>query len=71
MAFITIYIQNSGFDRIGQRLSILVAPFLIFFIFVSAREGFYYFSLTTLLGNPIVALFSLGNNINLDYLIKG
>jgi hypothetical protein len=71
MAFITIYIQNSGFDRIGHRLSILVAPFLIFFILVSAREGFYYFSLTTLLGNPIVALFSLGNNINLDYLIKG
>lgn len=71
MALIVVYFHNAIDDILALRLGYIVAPMLVFFIIVSARQGLYFTSLTTILGNPIVALFSIGENINLDLIIKG
>lgn len=70
LSFMVMYVQNIDFDKWGQRLTKMVSPILLFFVIVSVREGFFYLSLTTIIGNPIIALFSIGENINLDLLLK-
>jgi hypothetical protein len=70
LSFITIYIQNATFDNLGARISKWLSPVLLFYIIVSARTGFFYLSLTTIVGNPIIAIFTIGENINLDLLLK-
>lgn len=70
ISFILVYVQNSKFDKLGKRIGTVVAPLLIFYVIVSARQALYYFSVTTILGNPMIALFSIGENLNLDALLR-
>lgn len=70
LAFVTINTQNSIGDKLSKTINWATAPLLVFFFIVSVREALYFFSVTTIIGNPFVALFTIGDNINLDSLIK-
>lgn len=70
LSFLTPYIQNFRTSRVMNKAFIAATPFLILFIIVKIRTSWFLFSLTTLLGNPIVALFTLGNNTSINDIIK-
>jgi len=69
-AFMAIYIQNNTQERWMKRAISVALPLLLLFIIVELRKGFYFTSLTTILGNPVLALFTIGENISLNELIK-
>ena len=70
VVILTIYIQNRSQERLMNTAIKLSLPLLALFIIVSIREGFYYTSLFTVIGNPFVAIFSIGENISLNDIIK-
>lgn len=55
----------------GKGLLWLSISGTLLFIIVSLREGLYFMSLTTVLGNPIIAFFTAGENISINDIIKG
>ncbi|EIM77277.1 hypothetical protein A3SI_06809 [Nitritalea halalkaliphila LW7] len=63
-------VTNVEYDKWIYRVNLLTSPLLLFFFLVRVREGFYFVSSTTIFGNPIVALFTMGDNVPLDVLIK-
>jgi len=69
-AFLAIYLQNNRQERIVRELVRMTFPLLVLFIIVAVRTGFYQMSITTLIGNPIFSLFTMGENIPLNTLIK-
>jgi len=66
LSYIVYKIELPAFDK---KLRIISSPFLILVIIVYIRTGFDYTGLLTVIGNPIIALFS-ENNIPLINLIK-
>ena len=64
------YLHENYQDLKFRRLITFLIPAFLLFIIVSIRIGFYTFSLTTLIGNPLIAILSTGNNISLNDLIK-
>lgn len=56
-------------DKLLNSIIKISIPALIFFLIVTIRMGFYTISLTTLLGNPIIALF-MENDLAIENLIK-
>lgn len=70
-SFLALYFQNKKINRDLYRLSNFSLPFLIFFILLGFRMSWYSFSLMTLIGNPITAIFTFGENISLNDIIKG
>jgi len=71
LAFLLLHLQNNIINKDIQTLSKIAMPFLLFFAVVSLRTGLYSFSVMTLIGNPITAIFTLGENIALNDIIKG
>ncbi len=71
LSFFILHIQNNKIHRDLVRLFALIIPFLLFFIIISLRMSWYSFSLMTLIGNPITAIFSFGENISINDIIKG
>ncbi len=69
-AILTIYIQNERQEKVMQYAIKAAIPLLLLFIIVSLREGLYLTSLTTIVGNPIVALFTIGENLSLNDVLK-
>jgi hypothetical protein len=67
---LVIFIQNNKQDDFMEKVIPYTFPFLWMFIIVSIRQGFYLTSLVTILGNPIIAILSFGNNISLNDIIK-
>lgn len=70
LSIILIYVQKNSADLIARRVLKMTVPFLMFFLIVVIRIGFYFVSISTIFGNPVVAIFTFGNNIPLDNLIK-
>lgn len=72
LAFMTMLFHNNR-----KKSQVLIfshafsTPLLLFFIVISLRVGLYSFSAMTVLGNPLGALFSFGENISLNDIIKG
>lgn len=66
-----LYLANTKLDNRFKITFNMSVPLLLFFFVVSVRNGFYFISLTTILGNPVFALFTIGNNIVLDLILKG
>ena len=64
------YLYENYQDLKFRNLITFLTPAFLLFIIVSIRMGFYTFSLTTLIGNPLIAILSTGNNISLNDLIK-
>ncbi len=70
LAFLALNIQNNRVDQYLYRLSNVAVPFLLLFIVVSLRMSWYSFSITTVIGNPIAAIFTFSENISLNDIIK-
>jgi hypothetical protein len=69
-ALLIFHVQNEVSFRKYLNQSLLIAsPALLLFIIVSIRTGFYSFSVTALIGNPIFIFFT-NYNISLNDLIK-
>lgn len=70
LVILSIYLQNSVKDRLMERVIKVSYPALLLFIVVSIRVGFYSFSVTTVLGNPLFAIFTIGENLSLNDVLK-
>ncbi|MCL8006651.1 EpsG family protein [Gelidibacter japonicus] len=70
LSFITLYLQNYIFKRDLYRLSKIATPFLLFFILIAFRQSWYSISVMALIGNPITAIMTFGENISLNDIIK-
>lgn len=70
IAVLAIYIQNNDQERWMSRAIKVATPLLLLFIIVAFRKGFYLTSLNTIIGNPILAYFTMGENIPLNEFIK-
>ena len=68
LPLIIFYIQNQAKEEYLSKKVLMASPAILLFIIVSIRVGFYSLSVNTILGNPLVALFT--NNIALNDLIK-
>jgi len=53
-----------------MRLTYFSSPAIILYVLVSIRIGLYSTSITTLLGNPLIAILGIGEGISLNDLIK-
>lgn len=70
MPLIILYAQNSMNDKFFNRYTWIALPALALFIVVSIRRSFFFMSSTSILGNPVIALFSAGDNIPLEQFIR-
>lgn len=70
LALIILYVQNRKYNLVMKRLIIVATPALLLFIVVSIRMGLYSISATSIMGNPIVALFLAGEHISLNDVMK-
>lgn len=67
--FITFCYQNVLSEGLRQKIYYWNLPLLVLFVLVSIRTGFYYNSLTTVCGNPIIAFF-ISDHFSLNDVIK-
>jgi len=70
LALIIPYIQNRDYSQTMSRFVKAATPALLLYIIVAARIGLYSLSATSILGNPIIAFFFLGENISLNDFMK-
>jgi hypothetical protein len=70
LALITLYIQNREQDVVMERFVWIATPALLLFIIVAFRVGLYSMSATAVLGNPIIAMFFVGEHISLNDVMK-
>jgi hypothetical protein len=69
--FIMLMVQNYPASKTLRKLSYFSTPFLIFFLIVTVRISFYSVSIMTIFGNPISAIFTFGDNLALNDILKG
>jgi hypothetical protein len=70
ITMIILYLNQFRKDSKFKDLIMLLSPAFLLFIVVSIRLGFYNTSISTIMGNPVIAFFTAGNNISLNDLIK-
>lgn len=70
LSALIIYLQNKNYDKTITNILVMSSPLLSLFVVVSIRESFYLMSFMTILGNPLFAIFSFGENISLNDIIK-
>lgn len=69
VALIIFYIQNQPYERYINNCVLIITPALVLYAIVALRTGLYSISLTTILGNPALAIFT-DYNLSLNDLIK-
>jgi hypothetical protein len=70
LSALIIFFQNKSSDKSILHILKISSPLLILFVIVSIRESFYFMSLMTIIGNPFFAIFTFGENISLNDIIK-
>ena len=70
LALIILYIQNREQEIAMERFVWVATPALLLFVVVASRIGLYSMSATSILGNPIIAMFFIGEHISLNEVIK-
>jgi len=70
LALIILYVQNVPHEKTMTRFIKVAIPAILLFIIVSVRVGVYSFSPTILFGNPIIALFTMGENMSLNDFLR-
>ena len=70
LGLIILYIQNYPQEKLMRQLIKVSYPALILFIIVAIRTSLYNFSLTTLFGNPFIALITTDYIISLNDILK-
>jgi len=66
--FIFLYLQDRIISRILDKYILIVSPFLFIFIIVAFRKGFDWFGLSTIFGNPLIAIFLEEKYPLIDYI---
>lgn len=69
LSVIIFYLQNQPYEKYISKLAFILVPALLIFMIVALRTGLYSISLTTILGNPILAIFT-DYNLSLNDIIK-
>jgi len=64
------YVQNIARERLLKRYIYVAAPALFLFVVVSTRIGLYSLSASSILGNPLIAFFTAGENYSLNDFLK-
>ena len=67
---IIIYLNQYKYDSKFKSLIQVLSPAFILYIIVAIRIGLYSTSITSLIGGPLISIFSIGNNMSLNDLIK-
>lgn len=70
VVLLAYYLQNNPREKVMTRLIPLTYPLLALFIMVAARDGLYQMSITTVIGNPLLAVFTLGENVPLNTFLE-
>lgn len=70
LVLITLYIQKRAQDQFFKRFIAISTPALLLYIIVSLRIGLLSISATTVLGNPIIALLFMNQNIPLNDFLR-
>lgn len=70
LVIITLYIQNKEQGVAMERFVWVSTPALFLFIIVAFRIGLYSMSATAVLGNPVIAMFFMGEHISLNDVMK-
>jgi hypothetical protein len=70
LALIILYIQNREQGVAMERFVWVTTPALLLFIVVAFRVGLYSMSATAVLGNPVIAMFFMGEHISLNDVLK-
>ena len=70
LIMIVLYLNQFKTDRKFITFINLLSPAFLLFIIIAFRIGFYSFSITTILGNPFIALFNINETIPLNDVIK-
>jgi len=70
LVMVILYLNQFKKDRKLVLLTKILTPAFILFIIVSLRLGLYSTSVTTVFGNPIIAVFNAGETTPLNNLIK-
>ena len=70
LIMIVLYLDQFYADFNFRKLVKILIPIFLLFIIVSLRKGLYTTSITSIFGNPILAILSMGNNLSLNDLIK-
>ncbi len=70
LPLIILYIQNQEQGRIMERFVWAATPALLLYLVVAFRTGLYSMSATSVLGNPVLAMFLTGEHISLNDLLK-
>ncbi|REL23941.1 hypothetical protein DYD21_20610 [Rhodohalobacter sp. SW132] len=70
LPLLILYIQNVARDKVMKRFTWVVSPGLLLFAFVAFRIGLYSLSATSILGNPVVALFMYENYMSMNDFLR-
>lgn len=70
LVMIVLYLNQFKTDRKFIRFIKLMSPAFLLFIIVAIRIGIYSFSITTIFGNPFIALFNINETMPLNDVIK-
>ncbi|QAA81301.1 hypothetical protein EI546_05965 [Aequorivita sp. H23M31] len=71
LSFLILHLQNNKINRDLYYLANITTPLFLLFIIVGLRASWYSLSVMTIIGNPITAIFTFGENISLNDIIKG
>ena len=67
---VIFYLNRFGNDHRYKSIVLFLSPCLILFLVVSIRIGLYSTSVTTVLGNPIIALINTGETVSINDILK-
>lgn len=70
LALIVLYIQNREQELIMERFVWIATPALLLYVVVAFRIGLYSMSATAVMGNPVIAMFFIGEHISLNDVMK-
>jgi len=70
VALIVFYLQNQTQEKMMRIYTWIVSPALLLYMIVEIRIGFLSTGATSILGNPLIALFSAGQDMSLEQFLR-
>jgi len=70
MALLMFYLQNRPPNRLMTYYTYASSPAIALYLVVSIRETLYFTGTTTILGNPVIAFLTAGNDLSLNDLMR-
>lgn len=70
LALVILYVQNQPREKAMKRFILVATPGLLLFVIVSVRIALYSLSSAAIMGNPVIALFLMGEYISLNDVMR-